>query len=380
MPLLQCKICISWVDIVPFSKKIAPKILVVGPAWVGDMVMAQTLFMVIKERQPDASIDVLAPEWSKPLLSCMPQVHRSIALPIGHGRLKIKKQFQVARELRREGYHQAILLPNSFKSAIIPFLARIPRRTGWRGEYRYALLNDLRFLNKKELPLMVERFMALGLPKEVDLIEYLDHFSRNMPCPALIVNERRVTLTRCKFKLEKDSRPVLALCPGAEFGSAKRWPHQHYAEVAKAKIAVGWQVWILGSSNDSIDAEAINRQTENRCLNLAGKTDLSEAIELLSQADSVVSNDSGLMHIAAALNRSLVVLYGSSSPQFTPPLNKNRKILRLGLSCSPCFKRECPLEHLNCLTDLKPKKIIDALLALEQEQEKGKENKRSEKR
>lgn len=345
------------------SKKNISKILVVGPAWIGDMVMAQTLFMVIKERAPDAIIDVLAPEWTKPLLSRMPQVRCSIPLSIGHKRLKLKTQFQIAKRLRHEGYHQAILIPNSFKSAIIPFLARIPKRTGWRGEYRYGLLNDLRVLDKQALPLMVERFMALALPKNRDIKKSL---SEEMPVPTLEVNQKNVAVTVEKFNLKKDSRPVLALCSGAEFGAAKRWPHRHYAAVAKAKISQGWLVWLLGSPNDCRDAEAINQQTGNRCVNLAGKTDLSEAIGLLSLADSVVSNDSGLMHIAAALNRPLVVLYGSSSPEFTPPLNKNRKILRLGLSCSPCFKRECPLGHLKCLNDLKPEQVIEALLNLEE--------------
>lgn len=336
--------------------------LIVGPAWVGDMVMAQTLFILLKKRLPATVIDVLAPQWSEPLLARMPQVRRSIALPIGHGRLKLAQQFKMARQLRYENYDQAILLPNSFKSAIIPFLARIPKRRGWCGEYRYGLLNDMRHLNKSELPLMIERFMALALPKAQNLKQAL---AGERIIPALEVKQQHARAIAKTFNLDLDKGPILALCPGAEFGAAKKWPNRHYVAVAQEKIAQGWQVWIFGSQKDQQEGAVIQEQTGQACVNLAGRTLLSEAIDLLSLADSVVSNDSGLMHIAAALNRPLVVLYGSSSPEFTPPLNRYHRILRLGLSCSPCFKRECPLEHLNCLNELAPELVLEALQSLE---------------
>ncbi|HNI38173.1 MAG TPA: lipopolysaccharide heptosyltransferase II, partial [Pseudomonadales bacterium] len=254
-------------------------------------------------------------------------------------------------------YQQAILLPNSWKSALVPFFASIPQRTGWRGEMRYGVLNDVRVLDKQKYPLMIERFAALALAKNTALPETL-------PYPKLSIDdgERQQALQKYALNLQKS---VLALCPGAEFGPAKRWPEQHYAAVASARIETGEQVWIFGSHNDAAVAEAIRaalpeNQQEN-CINLAGKTTLAEAIDLLSCASAVVSNDSGLMHIAAALQRPLVAVYGSSSPQFTPPLSRDVEIVRLGIACSPCFQRECPLGHLQCLKDLSPKQVLTAL-------------------
>ena len=334
----------------------ANAILVIGPAWVGDMVMAQVLFRVLKQQQPDIAIDVLAPAWSVPLLARMPEVRASFDLPLKHGEFGFGARKKIGHELRGK-YQQAIMLPNSWKSALVPFFANISQRTGWRGEMRYGLLNDIRTLDKETYPLMIERFAALAFPENTLLPETLPH-------PQLLINddERQAALQKYQLNLE---RPVLALCPGAEFGPAKRWPERHYAVVAAERIAAGEQVWIFGSEKDASVAEAIrNTLPESQrifCHLLAGKTKLAEAIDLLSCANAVVSNDSGLMHIAAALNRPLVAIYGSSSPQFTPPLSDAVEIVRLGLDCSPCFKRECPLVHLNCLNELPPSRVLDAL-------------------
>ena len=333
------------------------KYLVVGPSWVGDMVMAQSLFMTLKKQHPEASIDVLAPTWSRPLLDRMPEVSNSIDMPVGHGKLDIGLRRRVAAQLRQQGYDEAILLPNSLKSALIPWFAGIPTRTGWRGEMRFGLLNDIRLLDKKRYPLMVERFIALGLPACAALPEAL-------PAPALQIAPDSLAQALADYELKTD-RPVLALCPGAEFGPAKRWPEGHYAAVAKARAEAGWQVWLFGSEKDQPVAEDIRNSLpealQSQCINLAGRTRLAEAVDLLSVADAVVSNDSGLMHIAAALERPLVVVYGSTSPQFTPPLNQNKAIISTGIECSPCFKRECPLGHLRCLKELMPEKVLEAL-------------------
>ncbi|WP_163835530.1 lipopolysaccharide heptosyltransferase II [Spartinivicinus ruber] len=341
------------------------KVLVVGPSWVGDMVMAQPLFMTIKQHYPSADIDVLAPDWSRPLLERMPEVRNEIVMPVGHGSLNLKGRKQLGLSLRAENYNQAIVLPNSFKSALVPAWAKIPLRTGWRGEMRYGLLNDLRVLDKQRYPLMVERFVALGLPKNSPLPE-------NLPAPKLVVNQANVTASLERYQLNTD-KPVLALCPGAEFGPAKRWPEQHYAAVASEWLAKGWQVWLFGSAKDQPVAELIKQavpaQHQDQVISLAGNTSLADAVDLLSLASAVVSNDSGLMHIAAALEHPLVVVYGSTSPDFTPPLSKQKEIVRLGLSCSPCFKRECPLEHLNCLKELMPDQVNQALnLVIEKSQ------------
>ncbi|CAM3476005.1 lipopolysaccharide heptosyltransferase II [Parendozoicomonas haliclonae] len=319
--------------------------------------MAQTLFIEIKKQDPEAVIDVLAPAWSAPLLARMPEVRRGLDMPLGHGKLELGMRRTLGKSLISEGYDQAIVLPNSLKSALVPFWADIPKRTGWKGEMRYGLLNDIRSLNKEHYPLMIERFIALAHPKNSALPSPL-------PSPALIADTENRDAARNKFNLTA-SKPILALCPGAEFGPAKRWPERHYAAVAEKKLAEGWQVWLFGSEkdrpgNDDI-AGQLSTEHADSVHNLAGKTSLAEAIDLLSCADAVVSNDSGLMHIAAALGRNLVVVYGSTSPGFTPPLNDNHRILRLGLDCSPCFKRECPLGHLNCLNQLEPQLALDAL-------------------
>ncbi|GMG87876.1 lipopolysaccharide heptosyltransferase II [Biformimicrobium ophioploci] len=338
------------------QQKHPSRILIVGPSWVGDMVMAQSLFIQLKQLHPEALIDVLAPAWSRPLLERMPEVHASIEMPVGHGKLDLGKRRRLGHWLRQHNYDQAILLPNSLKSALVPFFAGIPLRTGWRGEMRYGLLNDIRLLNKQRYPLMVQRFVALALPPGAALPEAL-------PRPALVAQDRFEALAQ-EFGLNRE-RPVLALCPGAEFGPAKRWPEAHYAEVAASKIAEGWQVWLLGSGKDrDVCADIIERQSDEArsyCENLAGRTQLADAIDLLAQADAVVSNDSGLMHIAAALGRPLAVVYGSTSPDFTPPLAEKVRILSIEVECGPCFQRECPLGHMKCLQELPPQRALDAL-------------------
>jgi heptosyltransferase-2 len=321
------------------------------------MVMAQVLFKAIKRRLPTAVIDVLAPAWSRPLLQHMPEVSGIIDLPLGHGELGLSKRWRLGRALCKASYAQAILLPNSLKSALIPLFAGIPRRTGWVGESRYGLLNDIRRLDKARLPMMVQRFAALAAPAGTEALPHIE-------APSLRVEAREVEDALRAQGLAQEGGRMLALCPGAEFGPAKRWPAVAYAELACHYMQQGWRVWLFGSAKDGEACAAINRQSDNRCTDLSGRTSLAQAVALLSLADGVVSNDSGLMHVAAALGRPLVAVYGSTDPSFTPPLNNNSRIVRLDLECSPCFKRECPLGHLNCLNQLAASQVIDSLEAL----------------
>lgn len=331
-------------------------ILIVGPSWVGDMVMAQTLFQCLQQRHPGCHIDVLAPDWSRPILERMPEVRAALSFPLGHGVLDLGARRKIGKSLAKQ-YDQAILLPNSLKSALVPFFAGIPKRTGWKGEMRYGLLNDLRTLDKDRYPLMIERFMALALEPDAEL-------AQPYPRPNLQIDPASRDATLAKFGLSLD-HPVLALCPGAEFGEAKRWPAEHYAKVAEAKIRQGWQVWLFGSQNDHAGGEELRSRLipglREESVNLSGQTSLAEAIDLMSTASAVVSNDSGLMHVAAALNRPLVAVYGSTSPQFTPPLADQVEIVRLGLDCSPCFERTCRFGHYNCLRELQPQAVLEAL-------------------
>lgn len=349
-------------------KKEMKQILIVGPAWVGDMVMAQPLFIALKNQFPDLAIDVLAPDWSRPLLERMPEVRQAIVMPIGHGALQLAARYQLAQTLKPRHYDQAIVLPNSWKSALIPCWAKIPKRSGWRGEMRWGLLNDLRILDKKALPKMVQRFVALAYPNG----EF--KASDSYPIPSLRTRKETVEQTGLKFSISEDfnfskpfSKRIVALCPGAEFGPSKRWPEQHFAELALTKLKEGFAVWLFGSKNDMPISEAIQIATEGRCVDFTGKTTLGEAIDLLSLATVVVSNDSGLMHIAAALDKPLVALYGSTDPGFTPPLSRKVKNVKLNLSCSPCFKRTCPLEHHRCMKELKADTVSTDLKILGEE-------------
>jgi len=321
--------------------------------------MAQTLFHVLKQRHPACVIDVLAPEWSRPILERMPEVRQALSFPLGHGALELATRRRIGKSLAGQ-YDQAILLPNSLKSALVPFFAGIAQRTGWRGELRYGLLNDVRTLDKARYPLMIERFMALGYPAGAEL-------PKPYPRPSLQIETASRDAALAKFGLSLD-RPVLALCPGAEFGEAKRWPSEHYAKVAEIKIREGWQVWLFGSKNDHAVGESIREWLipglREESVNLSGETSLAEAIDLLSCSDAVVSNDSGLMHVAAALNRPLVAVYGSTSPGFTPPLADQVEVVRLGLECSPCFDRTCRFGHYNCLRLLEPEAVASALQRL----------------
>jgi heptosyltransferase-2 len=333
--------------------KTSPKILVVGPAWVGDMVMAQSLFITLKNAQPDCQIDVLAPAWSFSLLERMPEITRAIAMPLTHGQFGLMDRYHLGRQLRSEGYDQSIVLPNSWKSALIPYFASIPVRIGYLGECRWGLLNDARKLDKTLLTMTVQRFVALGLPKSVQLPpEY--------PIPGLVINKTQQNAVIEKFNLTP-SEKILALCPGAEYGPAKRWPATYYAEVARRKTGQGWQVWLFGSDKDKEAAAQINSEVSGGCIDFTGRTSLAEAVDLISLVSTVVTNDSGLMHVAAALDKKLIALYGSSDPNFTPPLNAKAKIIFLNLDCAPCFKRECPLDHTKCLVDIKPEQVLDII-------------------
>jgi heptosyltransferase-2 len=329
----------------------APKrVLIVGPSWVGDAVLAQPLLMRLHERASNLEIDVLAPPWTAPLFARMPQVHEVIENPFRHGELKAFARRRLGLELRNRHYGRAIVLPNSFKSALPPFFAAIPIRTGYRGELRAGLLNDVRRLDEKRLPLLSERFAALADAPGVPL-------ARPVPRPRLRSDPRARARAIDRLQLAS-GRPIVALCPGAEYGEAKRWPVEHFAALAGRIAAAGAHVWLFGSQNDQPIADAIVRQAGSQAVvNLCGRTTLAEAVDLLAIAAVVVSNDSGLMHVAAALDRLVVALYGSSSPGYTPPLAPDARVLSLELPCSPCFERVCPLGHFRCLRDLAPDRV-----------------------
>lgn len=329
------------------------KILVVAPSWIGDMVLAQPLLKLLHARHPGLVLDALAPRWTLPLLGRMPEVRNAIESPFAHGDLRLGDRRRLGHELARDGYDQAIVLPNTFKSALTPFFAGIPVRTGYIGELRHWLLTDARKPDEKRLPQLAQRYAALALPR-----------GEALPSPLPTLGLRTDEATRraavARFGLDQ-GRPVAALCPGAEFGPAKRWPARYFAELAQGLAAHGCAVWVIGSKKDHEIGAEIEKTAGGVCRNLCGETTLEEALDLLASCSLVVSNDSGLMHIAAALGRPIIALYGSSSPAYTPPLSADARILKLDLPCSPCFQRECPLGHFNCMVQLTPDKVLAAI-------------------
>ena len=325
------------------------KILVVGPSWIGDTVLAQPLFTLLHERHAGLELDVLAPPWTLPVVRRMPEVRRAILNPFQHGEFRFFDRRRLGLELKRERYDQAIVLPNTLKSAFIPVFARIRKRTGYRGEMRWGTLNDVRLLDTRNLPLMAQRYAALGVGPHETL-------PRVLPRPHLEVDDGSRRATLAALGLSGVTRAV-ALCPGAEYGPAKRWPPSYFAELARTLTHEGDAVWLIGSAKDAEVAEDIVRLSGGACLNLCGKTSLDQAIELLASVRLAVTNDSGLMHVAAAVDTPLIAIYGSSTPEHTPPMSPHASILKLDIPCSPCFERTCPLGHFKCMMLLKPDRV-----------------------
>lgn len=319
--------------------------LVVGPSWVGDMVMAQALFADLKRREPDRPIDVLAPAWSLPIVARMPEVRQGIAAETGHGEFGLAKRRRIGRGLRGR-YDRSIVLPRSWKSALIPWFANVPARTGFKGESRYRLINDIRPFDRARLDQTVKRYVALGREPDAKLDD--------ISFPSLTLSEENRQRVFEALDLSPD-RPVVAFMPGAEYGPAKCWPHAQFKQLAAELDSEGYDVWLLGSAKD--EPAGADIAASGKALNLCGRTSLEDVIDVLGFADHAVSNDSGLMHVAAAVGTHVHAIYGSSSPGFTPPLTETRTIHWLDLECSPCFERECPLTHLRCLKEITPEAV-----------------------
>jgi heptosyltransferase-2 len=333
-----------------------PKILIVAPNWIGDALLAQPLFALVRKKLPGAVIDALAPPWTAPVLRRMPEIDDVIEAPFDRGELALAARWRLGRSLRSRRYDRAIVLPNTFKSALVPFFANIPLRSGFVGELRYGLLNIVHKLDAKRSPLMAERYAQLAeKPGTKPALP--------LPQTGLAVGEVNLAIALRRLGLSR-AKPVVAFCPGAEYGPSKRWPARHFAALARKLGALGYAVWLFGSEKDRAVGAEIAAASEGAATDLCGRTDLASAIDLLSLAEVVVSNDSGLMHVAAGLGRPVVALYGSSSHEHTPPLTRRGRIVRTGIECSPCFARECPLGHFKCMNDLAPERVMKEIAAM----------------
>jgi heptosyltransferase-2 len=323
------------------------------------MVMAQALYKLLRRDMPNAEIHVVAPPWSLPVLERMPEVARGVELDVGHGELALGRRRQIGRGLRAQHYTRAIVLPRSAKAALVPWFAKVPRRTGFRGEWRYGLLNDVRPLDAR-LDQTVKRFVALGQPRGAEPPHALPPDLR----PRLVSDPANVERLRSAHGLRRDV-PFVALMPGAEYGPAKRWPAAHYGDLAAKLASADRDVVVLGSAKErAIGDDVVARAAHARVLNLCGATSLADVVDLLAIAEVAVSNDSGLLHVAAAAGAPVVAVYGSSSPQFTPPLTEAAAVVSLEIECSPCFARECPLKHFRCLNELWPATVLRAVEGL----------------
>lgn len=325
--------------------------LVIAPQWIGDAVMTEPLLRRLHARGETLAVGALP--WVAPVYRAMPQVAEVIEFPFQHGGLQFKARRSLARQIEGR-FDAAYVLPNSLKSSLLPFLAGIPRRVGYLGEARVGLLTH-RLKNPKAKPPMVAFYSALSGEAGVE---------GDRPRLHLAIEEADALMA--PLGLARGGFHVFA--PGAEFGPAKRWPAAHFAGLARL---LDKPVVLLGSGKEAPLCEEISALAPGRCTNLAGRTSLAQALAVISAAASVVSNDSGLMHVAAAFGVAQLAVFGSSSPLHTPPLNDRAAVIWLKqdpdyqppLDCSPCFERECPLGHTRCLFDVTPERAYAALLA-----------------
>lgn len=329
--------------------------LIISPNWIGDAVMAQPLLHLLQERPGQGPIDVMAPPGVAAVWRAMAEVDSVLETPFRHGALQWQERRAFARQLRQRGYADAYVLPNTLKFALIPWLARIPKRVGYRGEMRYGFLNEVHHDPKEAPRPMVSFYAALACAPRRDAPAVV-----SVPRPALQVALPQQAAVLARFAIDQNG-PVVAFAPGAEFGSAKRWPEQHFAALANQILGQypHATIVLLGSPKDRAVGEAIVKAltAPQRVHNLAGLTSLEDAIALIALASAIVSNDSGLLHVASALNRPVVALYGPTDPNHAPPLSDVARTLSLHLACAPCRARECPLGHHDCMRQMTPSMV-----------------------
>jgi heptosyltransferase-2 len=350
-----------------------PGILIIAPNWIGDAVMTQPLLASIKALYPNTHIDVLASTWVAPIYRACSEVNEVIEAPFEHQQLQWGLRKQLAKQIAVKQYQACFVLPNSFKSALIPWLANIPLRIGYRGEMRFGLINlALDNPSKVNRPPMLQHYLALSQLLNDQATESLSSVGNKMTPRLNVSTDAKQSIERkllsANINLAGSNSEIYILCPGAEYGITKRWPTEHFATVASELISSNpsSHIILLGSQGDQALGQEIASQAEHasHIHNWCGSTSLDEAIALIGMSKVVISNDSGLMHVAAALSTPQVAIFGSSDPAHTPPLSEKAKVIWLNLPCSPCHKKECPLGHLKCLKDILPEQVLATLNTL----------------
>ncbi|MFL6671659.1 MAG: lipopolysaccharide heptosyltransferase II [Massilia sp.] len=325
-----------------------PRTLVISPNWIGDAVMAQPLLALLKQQHPERAIDVLAPPAVAPVWRAVLEADCVLETPFRHRALQLRERWNYAQVLRERGYADAYVLPNTLKYALIPWLAGIRRRVGYKGEMRYGLVNVMHHDDQPPRP-MVPFYAALAHDPGQPL-------AASIPRPRLFVPGEEIAAAGERHGVAA-ARSLVVFAPGAEFGTAKRWPPRHFGALAQAIVEADpqAQVALLGSPKDRAACDEVVAQAgsaASNLLNLAGATRLDEAVALIARAAAVVSNDSGLLHIASGLDRPVVALYGPTDPAHAPPFSSIARSISLRLECSPCRQRECPLGHHNCMEQM----------------------------
>jgi len=324
-------------------------ILLVPYLWIGDFVRCHTVVKLLKQQYPAAPIDVLTSTMVAPLLDYMPGVRAGIVADLPRKRLPLQQYRALAQRLRTAGYGQALIMPRTWKAALAPFLAGIPVRTGFLGEGRFGLINDLRW-GERRLERMIDRCAALAVPKNSSPSE--------LPVPELRVPGSEVLAWREKLGLAPDERRLVALAPGA-VGPSKRWPY--FTELARRLVAEGNTVWVIGGPDEKALAAELVHAGGAHVRDLTG-SDLRNAILALAAADAAVSNDSGLLHVAAAIGTPAVGIFGPTSPWHWAPLNPIAAAIQAAgdLPCRPCHKPTCRLLHHRCMRDIAVDEVLTA--------------------
>ena len=315
------------------------KLLIIPQNWLGDIVMSQTLLKRVKSENPNTEIDILVNSTFKSLVERMPEINKAVILDCGHKELGLLKRLNLSRRIKGN-YDQSIVLSRSIKSALIPYLAKIPIRTGELGESRYILINDLKKFTKEDRRKTAFRYVSMFSKKE----EVLDE----KYYPSLQPDPENIKILSDKYKLNLD-RKIIIFAPGAAFGPSKMWPVEKFKELGE-KLNKDFFILILGSNNEKGIGDKI--VTNNNMINLCGETAITDAVDLMHVSEFCVSNDSGLMHLASATNTKSISIYGATSPELTPPLTSNKEIHYRGISCSPCFEKKCKYGHYNCLVEI----------------------------